>query len=211
MLWTDYFSQELYLEVSKPDEKVVHHAYFTPASFKGPLFVTHHGAGSSGLSFAILASEIRKLLPDAGILSIDARSHGETIVRNLDDLPKDRTLDVSLDTLSSDMVEVIRLTHAKLGWKEVPGLILVGHSLGGAVVTNVARQGELGDRVLGYAVLDVVEGTFTHQFCLTIWLNRRTCRLSNGRAAEHAKLPFGSSSWLSVFSLWYRVAVSSVF
>jgi len=37
--------------------------------------------------------------------------------------------------------------------------VLVGHSLGGAVVTDVAKRGELGDKVLGYAVLDVVEGS----------------------------------------------------
>ena len=42
---------------------------------------------------------------------------------------------------------------------ELPGLILVGHSLGGAVITDVAKSGKLGNDVLGYAVLDVVEGT----------------------------------------------------
>ncbi|KAM5461544.1 Protein phosphatase methylesterase 1 [Microsporum ferrugineum] len=44
-------------------------------------------------------------------------------------------------------------------WDSIPPLILVGHSLGGAVVTNVARGGELGSNVLAYAVLDVVEGS----------------------------------------------------
>ena len=46
-----------------------------------------------------------------------------------------------------------------MGWKEMPSLILIGHSLGGAVVTDVAKGGELGNAVLGYAVLDVVEGS----------------------------------------------------
>ena len=41
----------------------------------------------------------------------------------------------------------------------MPDLILVGHSLGGAVVVDVARGGALGKAVQGYAVLDVVEGT----------------------------------------------------
>jgi hypothetical protein len=35
----------------------------------------------------------------------------------------------------------------------------VGHSLGGAVVTHVANKGSLGSKMLGYAVLDVVEGS----------------------------------------------------
>lgn len=46
-----------------------------------------------------------------------------------------------------------------MGWEELPLLVLIGHSLGGAVVTDVAKSGELGNAVLGYAVLDVVEGS----------------------------------------------------
>jgi protein phosphatase methylesterase 1 len=40
----------------------------------------------------------------------------------------------------------------------MPDLVLVGHSLGGAVITDVAKNGELGSKVLAHAVLDVVEG-----------------------------------------------------
>lgn len=168
--WTDHFAQELYLDASTPDEKVVYHAYLIPPSPTGPVFVTHHGAGSSGLSFAILASGLRRLLPTAGVLSIDARGHGETVIQRLHSnqaiLSSPRSsdvLDLSLETLSSDMVNAIRLTQVKMGWQELPELVLVGHSLGGAVVTNVARHGELGNRVLGYAVLDVVEGMFVYK------------------------------------------------
>jgi protein phosphatase methylesterase 1 len=121
------------------------------------LFVTHHGAGSSGLSFAVLASEIRKLLPQAGVLSLDARGHGETVVSTLKE-EGSTMLDLSLETLSDDMVDIIRLTQAKLEWEELPPLVLVGHSLGGAVVTDVAGRGIFEDKVLAYAVLDVVEG-----------------------------------------------------
>jgi protein phosphatase methylesterase 1 len=120
------------------------------------LFVTHHGAGSSGLTFAALAAEIRKLLPRAGVLSLDARGHGHTVVSPSKE--GDTTLDLSLKTLSDDMIDTIRLTQARLGWEELPPLVLVGHSLGGAVVTDVAKRGVFGDKVLAYAVLDVVEG-----------------------------------------------------
>lgn len=125
------------------------------------MFVTHHGAGSSGLSFAVFASEIRKILPDAGILSLDARGHGETILQHPvhgDLEPSNSALDLSLETLSQDLLDVILLTQRKLAWSELPGLLLVGHSLGGAVITDVAASGKLGNAVLGYAVLDVVEG-----------------------------------------------------
>lgn len=56
---------------------------------------------------------------------------------------------------------MVQLTKAKMGWEELPGMVLVGHSLGGAVVVDAAKQGKLGDKVLGYAVLDVVEGAST--------------------------------------------------
>ena len=157
--WNDYFTQELYLNVSRPTERLTCHAYITPPTANGPLLVTHHGAGSSGLSFALFALEIRKALPNAGVLSLDARGHGETVVDRLGSQPTSDTLDLSLETLSQDLLDVILMTQQKMAWSEIPGLILVGHSLGGAVVTNLAVTGRLGNAVLGYAVLDVVEGS----------------------------------------------------
>ena len=134
----------------------------------------HHGAGSSGLSFATCAEEIRKILPKAGILSLDARSHGRTVMTTQDEKAEEtpstgdaaRTeasgqaeLDLSLETLSRDLVYVIRQTQTRMGWENLPDIVLVGHSLGGAVITDVAKKGELGQKLLAYAVLDVVEGT----------------------------------------------------
>lgn len=69
-------------------------------------------------------------------------------------------LDLNLDTLSRDLVFVVRETQAKMGWETLPDVVLVGHSLGGAVITDVAKKGELGSKLLAYAVLDVVEGNF---------------------------------------------------
>lgn len=166
--WTDYFSQELYLPHITPTAKTVFHVYLTPPLPNGPLFVTHHGAGSSGLSFAVCASEIKKAVPEAGILSIDARGHGETVYQRLKPGTLESlgdevggVLDLSLESLSEDLVTMVQLTKAKMGWEELPGMVLVGHSLGGAVVVDAAKQGKLGDKVLGYAVLDVVEGAST--------------------------------------------------
>jgi protein phosphatase methylesterase 1 len=125
--------------------------------------VTHHGAGSSGLSFAALTAEIRKLLPGAGILSLDARGHGSTEITHAGEpdaaRPHQEALDLSLETLSEDLVTVVERTREAMGWQGMPPLVLIGHSLGGAVVTDVAKSGKLGDSVLGYAVLDVVEGS----------------------------------------------------
>ncbi|KAL8642141.1 MAG: hypothetical protein Q9228_001133 [Teloschistes exilis] len=157
--WTDFFAQENYLENVGPDETVIYHVYITPPAHKGPLFVLHHGAGSSGLSFALFARELRKALPDAGILSVDARGHGETIVQTHHGQIKGTPHDLSLKTLSSDLSNMIELTQAKFDWPRLPDTVLVGHSLGGPIVTEVASTGVLGGSMLGYAVLDVVEGS----------------------------------------------------
>lgn len=46
-----------------------------------------------------------------------------------------------------------------MSWPELPDIVLIGHSLGGAVVVDLAHKALLDSAVLGYAVLDVVEGS----------------------------------------------------
>lgn len=150
--WTTYFERELFLKPAGHSD-LTYHAYLTSPVGSGPLFVMHHGAGSSGLSFAVVGAEIRKRLPTAGILSPDARGHGSTVS------PDGAALDLKLETLSADLLAVLALTKTEMSWPELPPVVLVGHSLGGAVVTDVARTGHLGTTLLGYAVLDVVEGS----------------------------------------------------
>lgn len=154
--WTTYFERELFLKPKVGDDDsatVTYHAYLNSPVGKGPLFVMHHGAGSSGLSFAALSSEIRKRLPSAGILSPDARGHGSTVITD------GTELDLKLDVLTEDLFSVIQLTKTQMSWPELPPIILIGHSLGGAVVTDLAKSGKLGNALLGYGVLDVVEGS----------------------------------------------------
>lgn len=55
---------------------------------------------------------------------------------------------------------MIHETQSKMGWETLPDIVLVGHSLGGAVITDVAMIGDLGAKLLAYAVLDVVEGNY---------------------------------------------------
>ncbi|RKO99488.1 hypothetical protein CXG81DRAFT_7637, partial [Caulochytrium protostelioides] len=92
------------------------------------------------------------------LVAYDGRGHGETQTDNDADLSLDR-LARDAETLVADMVEQHRAGHAGLPPKDI---VLVGHSLGGAVVVEAA--GRLARRtppvrVLGVAVLDVVEGT----------------------------------------------------
>ncbi|KXJ91955.1 Alpha/Beta hydrolase protein [Microdochium bolleyi] len=184
--WTTYFERELFLRREDSDGgttaagRLTQHVYLNSPVDKGPLFVMHHGAGSSGLSFSVVGSEIRKRIPTAGILSIDARGHGLTTTTTPASTgqpdsssdcsstphatkdasnPSQPTVDLSLSTLSSDLLASVLLTKAEMQWPELPPIILVGHSLGGAVVTELAGTGKLGNSLLGYAVLDVVEGS----------------------------------------------------
>ncbi|KAK0392663.1 hypothetical protein NLU13_2158 [Sarocladium strictum] len=113
----------------------------------------HHGAGSSGLSFAVVGHEIRKQLPSAGVLALDCRGHGLTRT------PDDAAPDLRLETLASDLYRSIQATKAQMGWPRLPPIVLVGHSLGGAVITELAKSARLGASLLAYAVLDVVEGS----------------------------------------------------
>lgn len=147
--WQNFFEQEVFLQ----GDGIRVHAYFTaPTSPDAPLFCFHHGAGASGLSFALLTSALRAALPDAGFLSPDCRGHGQTTTVT-------SNLNLSLDTLAADLAFSINAVKERQAWSKLPSCVLLGHSLGGAVVTELAYKKLLGNAVLGYGVFDVVEGS----------------------------------------------------
>lgn len=157
--WTAYFDQELHLSQTTASQKGDYHVYLTPPNnpSKDPLFICHHGAGASGLSFALFALELRRLLPTAGILSLEARGHGSHIT----DLSGKEIVDYSLESLTKDALAMVQLTTASQSWPQIPCSVLVGHSLGGAVMTTLSTTHfrAFGSSLIGYCVLDVVEGS----------------------------------------------------
>jgi protein phosphatase methylesterase 1 len=108
------------------------------------------------MTFALCVAELRNLLPNVGILALDARNHGSTIVRDANGA---ESSDLSLHTISDDLVTAIRLTQTHMLWPGLPRILLIGHSLGGAVVVQVASSRALGNSLIGYGVFDVVEGS----------------------------------------------------
>ncbi|QDS72991.1 hypothetical protein FKW77_008917 [Venturia effusa] len=154
--WSDFFSQELYLTKESPTASAKFHVYLTPPSSpKAPLFVLHHGAGSTAMSFALFAVDLKRLLPECGMLAVEAREHGSVVY----DANGDVNTDLQIDNLSQDLLDMINLTAEKCHWNELPKMLLIGHSLGGAVVTHVAKSFALGPKVIGFSVFDVVEGS----------------------------------------------------
>jgi protein phosphatase methylesterase 1 len=159
--WSNFFAQELWLEdssINATKATAKYHAYFTPpATEKAPLIVLHHGAGSSAMSFALFALDLRRLLPEAGILAVEAREHGSVVFTESGEVDND----LSISNLSADLHRMILLTASKLSWPTLPRLLLVGHSLGGAVVTHLSSNcpPDLRPKLLGFSVLDVVEGS----------------------------------------------------
>lgn len=68
-------------------------------------------------------------------------------------------MDFSLPTLTADALSMITLTKQHMHWPELPPSVLVGHSLGGAIATQLAADFALGTALAGFCVIDVVEGS----------------------------------------------------
>lgn len=126
------------------------------------IFLLHHGAGYSALSFALVAKSItQQTKGKAGILAYDCRGHGKTAHPN-----DASSSQLSLDRLTKDGLAILSKMFPSN--TKQPNLVLVGHSMGGAVVVSMAHaltnlysspNKSFKPRVAGVAVLDVVEGT----------------------------------------------------
>ncbi|KAK7043888.1 Protein phosphatase methylesterase 1 [Paramarasmius palmivorus] len=140
-------------QVSVPSRNLDVRAYYTPPKFNdGTVMICHHGAGYSGLSFACVAKEIADLSKgECGVLAIDARRHGKTTSTASDE-------DLSIEVLVDDFVAVVESVFKDPATTAT--LILVGHSMGGSVITRACPTLlEKKYKIGGVVVLDVVEGS----------------------------------------------------
>ncbi|KAK9239241.1 Alpha/Beta hydrolase protein [Lipomyces kononenkoae] len=169
--WRD--TESLDLSTSSPCTFKVYYTMPTLSPSKSPTwFIFHHGAGSSGLTFSVLAARIHASLPEVGVLAYDARGHGATRC----DEDHQTGTDASLDTLARDFLGIV--AHAMRLSSGLPAdsssptkpveVVFIGHSLGGAVVTEAVRRftefwppgNNLPKPIVsGLVVLDVVEGS----------------------------------------------------
>lgn len=142
IMWSQYFSESRDVETQYGKFRV----YLTEKpEAPGPLLVMLHGGGFSALSWALFSMEISKII-HCQCLAIDIRGHGDTATDNEDDL--------SAETLAQDVAEVLNGIYGD----SAPPVILIGHSMGGAICVHVANM-EVISSLIGIVVIDVVEGT----------------------------------------------------
>lgn len=106
-----------------------------------PVYVLLHGGGLSSLSWALVARTLKRHGRPA--LAYDFRAHGGSTGDELE---------LTAEQLCSDTISVI---EAVVG-TEAP-LVIVGHSLGGAIAAKVSCTPKLRDRVTAVAMIDIVE------------------------------------------------------
>ncbi|EDO16436.1 hypothetical protein Kpol_1030p46, partial [Vanderwaltozyma polyspora DSM 70294] len=160
-LWRDFFDHNARHVIDKNNISINLY-YKLPNNLESPsipLFICHHGAGSSALTFALLAKELYdRLEGKCAILTFDARGHGKT--RPLD---RNKKFPFNLDDFISDFVELSTWFYNEILTKAIPSeklsLLLLGHSLGGSICTFSFTQfsQSIKSKILGVTMLDIVE------------------------------------------------------
>lgn len=139
VLWNQYFNIKDDIELEVGTFRIYRRGV------EGPLLFFIHGGGFSALTWAVLSATITEQVK-CQCLAVDMRGHGDTNCLNDDDL--------SLDTLAKDVIKIIFAMYPT----EAPPIILVGHSMGGAVAVHVAHKRTI-PSMAGLVVIDVVEGS----------------------------------------------------
>lgn len=137
--WDQYFQRAVDVKVDAD----TFHVYESGSA--GPVCFCLHGGGFSALSWAILSKLLTGLVA-CRCAAMDFRGHGDTKTVNDEDL--------SAETMASDVERVVEKLYGDLA----EPLILIGHSMGGAIAVHVASRQKLA-ALAALVVIDVVEGT----------------------------------------------------
>lgn len=121
--------------------------YAPPGSQTAPIFICHHGAGSSAMTFWCAARSLISAKEKPGVFLYDARGHGNSTLS--------KQLDYALSDFTADLEFVMSRFLAK--YQPQNPLCLIGHSLGGAVMTNYISSKSVPGSVKGLVVIDIVE------------------------------------------------------
>nr|XP_022327988.1 protein phosphatase methylesterase 1-like isoform X1 [Crassostrea virginica] len=138
--WDKYFEQMHDVKCGDSDTFRIYECGST-----GPVLFFLHGGGFSALSWSLLSSTLSGLVK-CRCAAVDLRGHGDSCTSDDKDLSAER--------LSSDVGNIIKEMYGD----EAPPIILVGHSMGGAIAVHTAIR-HLVPSLIGLVVIDVVEGT----------------------------------------------------
>ncbi|XP_046852821.1 protein phosphatase methylesterase 1-like isoform X2 [Xenia sp. Carnegie-2017] len=141
--WENYF--ESYEDVIVGENCDTFRVYKCGSCDSGPVLFLIHGGGFSSLTWSVFAVKMTAL-SHCQVIAMDCRGHGDTHTSH--------DYDLSIETLTNDVQSVIETLYPR----DPPAIILVGHSMGGAVVVHVVSQCLL-PSVVAVVVVDVVEGT----------------------------------------------------
>merc|ERR1719234_1942028 len=148
--WSQYWSHKLWVDTARGKFCTYRQ---NSGDGGGALVVLLHGGGYSALSWSLLAREMAALT-DCRLLAIDLRGHGETEVEGDE-------ADLSGSTLVEDVKAVVEKVQQDKKWGSCDsnsGVVLVGHSMGGALAARLAVEAGIAG-LAGLVVVDVVEGT----------------------------------------------------
>uniref|UniRef100_A0A4W6FKM5 Protein phosphatase methylesterase 1 n=1 Tax=Lates calcarifer TaxID=8187 RepID=A0A4W6FKM5_LATCA len=109
----------------------------------GPVLLLLHGGGHSAV-FSSCYTNVNVFV--SLVVAMDLRAHGDTKVKNPEDL--------SADTMAKDIGKVVEALYGE----NPPPIMIIGHSMGGAIAVHTASANHL-PSLLGLCVIDVVEGT----------------------------------------------------
>ncbi|XP_074529013.1 protein phosphatase methylesterase 1 isoform X1 [Halichoeres trimaculatus] len=141
--WSQYFETMEDVEVENENGKDIFRIYCSGAH--GPVLLLLHGGGHSALSWAVFTAVICSRI-NCRVVAMDLRAHGDTKVKNPDDL--------SADTMAKDIGKVVEALYGE----NPPPIMIIGHSMGGAIAVHTAAANHI-PSLLGLCVIDVVEGT----------------------------------------------------
>lgn len=153
ILYKDYF--DCFKTIKLPDSDDTFRVYlsgFQVEPSNSLVLVLLHGGGYSGLTWSLFTKHIRELCV-CRVIAIDLRGHGGSLSQNESDL--------SVSTLTSDIGKVCKaVLDEKNEDIELPPIVIIGHSMGGALAVHCAHQlQEILPSIMGIIVIDVVEGT----------------------------------------------------
>eukprot|EP00944_MAST-04C_sp_MAST-4C-sp1_P002889 g2889.t1 len=179
---TEYFEKHESIQILDIDQRqCIFHVYTSNLSEacmrENPVLVFIHGGGFSGMSWA----QVAKLCTETGlpIVAFDLFGHGLSGYapensNATDDSgsqfqpPQAKVKNFSITRFVDDVIKIlknilVRKEHVGGEIASPPRIVLIGHSMGGAIATHTmhAARVRLDDmvEVVGLVVVDVVEGT----------------------------------------------------